>query len=127
MTTSTSSTSSDPFLILGLSREATEAAIRARYLELVKQFPPDRAPDKFREIRAAFEAAKDPLVIARWLVQPPDPNEEPPSWQAAIEAQEKIRPKLCVGFLLSLGNRNQNSLADEHPRSEESDARTKPS
>ena len=123
----TSSTSADPFLILGLPREATEAEIRARYLELVKQFPPDRAPDQFREIRAAFEAAKDPLVIARRLVEPPNPNEEPPSWQAAIEAQEKIRPKLSVGFLLSLGNRNQNALADERPSSEESDARTNPS
>jgi len=123
----TSSSSGDPFLILGLPREATEAEIRARYLELVKQFPPDRAPDKFREIRAAFEAAKDPMAIARRLVEPPNLNEEPLPWQAAIEAQEKIRPKLSAGFLLSLGNRNPNALADERPSSEESDAQTDPS
>lgn len=103
-----STNSEDPFLILGLPREAGEAEIRARYLELVKQFPPDTAPDKFREIRAAFEAAKDPLMIAMQLVEPPDPNSDPPSWKAAIEAEKQIFPKLSVPFLLSMGNRNPN-------------------
>jgi len=122
----TSSTSGDPFLILGLPREATEGKVRARYLELVKQFPPDRDPSKFREIRAAFEAAKDPLVIARRLAEPPDLDEEPPSWQSVIEAQEKIRPKLSVGFLLSLGNRHPKGLADDGSGSKEAGAQAKP-
>lgn len=97
--------SSDPFSVLGLPCEAGEGEIRARYLELVKQFPPDRAPDKFREIRAAFEAAKDPLMIARRLIEAPDPEADAPSWEAAIEAQKQIPPRMTPAFLLSLGNR----------------------
>ena len=33
---------SDPYGILGVPPGADEAAIRRRYLELVRQFPPDR-------------------------------------------------------------------------------------
>jgi curved DNA-binding protein CbpA len=52
----------DPFEILGVSPEAREVEVRQRYLELVRQFPPDRAPEKFAEIRAAFDAVRDPLA-----------------------------------------------------------------
>lgn len=97
------SDANDPFTTLGLPRDAGEAEVRARYLELVKQFPPDRDPDKFREIRAAFEAAKDPLTIARRLVQPP--GEEIPQWSVALAAQKKYPPRLSPAFIVSLGNR----------------------
>jgi len=49
----------DPYDILGLSRDSDDAAIRQRYLELVKQHPPDRDPQRFAEVRAAFEKLKD--------------------------------------------------------------------
>ncbi len=111
----------DPFTVLGVSRDASEEEIRARYLELVKQFPPDRDPDRFREIRAAFEAAKDPLSIARRLIAPPD--DEPPSWEAAIDAQKKVPPKLTPAFLLSLGNRNPDEPV---PSNTKPDYQTKP-
>jgi curved DNA-binding protein CbpA len=52
----------DPYELLGLGREASEAEIRARYLALVREFPPDRAPERFAEIRAAFEKLRDPLA-----------------------------------------------------------------
>lgn len=103
--------SSDPFAVLGVPNQASEAEIRARYLELVKQFPPDREPDRFREIQAAFEAAKDPLVIARRLITPPDHQESPPDWESAIAAARENPPKLSPAFLLSLGNRDSQSSA----------------
>ena len=34
----------DPYEILGLPHSADETEIRRRYLELVRQFPPDRMP-----------------------------------------------------------------------------------
>ncbi len=52
----------DPLVTLGLPRNSDEQDVRRRYLELVRQYPPDREPDKFREIRAAYLAASDPLV-----------------------------------------------------------------
>lgn len=51
----------DPFEVLGLSREAGDADIRRRYLELVREFPPDRAPERFAAIRAAYDELRDPV------------------------------------------------------------------
>jgi curved DNA-binding protein CbpA len=94
----------DHFQVLGVSRDASEAEVRARYLELVKQYPPDREPEKFREIRAAYEATKDPLSIAERLIEVPS-NEVPPKWSDVLEAQKRNPPRLSSAFLLSLGNR----------------------
>lgn len=52
----------DPYEVLGVPPQADEAQIRERYLELVREFPPDRAPEKFAEIRAAFDELRDPLL-----------------------------------------------------------------
>ena len=49
----------DPFAVLGVGESADDAEIRRRYLALVRDFPPDRAPDRFREYRAAYEALSD--------------------------------------------------------------------
>ena len=37
----------DPYALLGVEADADDDTIRRRYLELVKQFPPERHPDKF--------------------------------------------------------------------------------
>ncbi|MGC8643988.1 MAG: J domain-containing protein [Isosphaeraceae bacterium] len=50
----------DPYEQLGLPPSADDVEIRKRYLELVRQFPPDRAPERFAEIRAAYDALQDP-------------------------------------------------------------------
>ena len=49
----------DPFIVLGVADDADDAAIRRRYLALVREFPPDRAPERFQAIRAAYEALSD--------------------------------------------------------------------
>jgi DnaJ-class molecular chaperone len=53
---------SETYAILGLSPGCSEADIRRRYLELVRQFPPDRAPERFAQIRDAYEKLRDPVV-----------------------------------------------------------------
>jgi len=50
----------DPYATLGLSPHADEAEVRRRYLELVREFPPDRAPERFATIRAAYDELRDP-------------------------------------------------------------------
>ncbi len=107
------STRADPFTILGVAIDASESEIRARYLELVKQFPPEREPAKFREVQAAFQAARDPLSIARRLVAPP--GDEVPEWSDAIEAQKRNPPRLSPAFLISLGNRAPGGSAPPQP------------
>ena len=48
--------STDPFSILGVDENASDDEIKRRYLALVRDFPPDREPERFQTYRAAFEA-----------------------------------------------------------------------
>jgi len=49
----------DPFSVLGVAEDTDDAEIRRRYLALVRDHPPDRAPERFQEYRAAYEALND--------------------------------------------------------------------
>lgn len=49
----------DPFTVLGVADDAGDAEIRRRYLALVRDFPPDLAPERFQELRAAYDALSD--------------------------------------------------------------------
>lgn len=50
---------SDPYSILGLPTDCEDDAIRRRYLELVKQYPPEQYPERFTQYRAAFDMLRD--------------------------------------------------------------------
>lgn len=49
----------DPFTVLGVADDADDPEIRRRYLALVREYPPDRAPERFQELRAAYDALSD--------------------------------------------------------------------
>lgn len=49
----------DPYSLLGIEPDADDETIRRRYLELVRQFPPEHHPEKFAAVRAAYERLKD--------------------------------------------------------------------
>jgi len=51
---------SDPYEIWGVAPGAGEGVVRERYLELVRAFPPDQAPERFAAIHAAYSALRDP-------------------------------------------------------------------
>lgn len=55
----------DPFSTLGLPPDADEATVRRRYLELVRENPPERCPERFAEIREAYEQLRDPVALLR--------------------------------------------------------------
>jgi curved DNA-binding protein CbpA len=50
---------SDPYAVLGLATDSDDETIRRRYLQLVREFSPERHPEKFAEIRRAYEELKD--------------------------------------------------------------------
>ncbi|HMF13496.1 MAG TPA: J domain-containing protein [Gemmataceae bacterium] len=50
---------SDPYRVLGLPTDSDDAAIRQRYLDLVRQFTPEHQPEKFAAIRAAYDRLRD--------------------------------------------------------------------
>jgi curved DNA-binding protein CbpA len=49
----------DPYQVLGLPPDSDDDTIRRRYLELVRQFTPERHPEKFAAVRAAYESLRD--------------------------------------------------------------------
>jgi curved DNA-binding protein CbpA len=50
---------SDPYEVLGIAPDTDDEAIRRRYLELVREFTPEKAPEKFAAIRQAYECLRD--------------------------------------------------------------------
>lgn len=50
----------DPYTVLGLARTATATEIKQAYFALVRTYPPERDPEMFKRIRAAYESLRDP-------------------------------------------------------------------
>ena len=64
----------DPYAVLGIERTSDEAVIKRAYFRLVREYPPEREPEKFQELRAAYDQVR--TVEARsqtdlFLLQPP--------------------------------------------------------
>ena len=55
----------DPYAILGLPRGCDESDVRRRYLDLVRQFPPDRARNVSPRFAGPIEKLRDPVVRLR--------------------------------------------------------------
>jgi DnaJ-class molecular chaperone len=67
---------SNPYYLLGIDRNADDAAVRAAYLRAVQLCPPDRDAERFAALRRAFDAlATERLRVANALFdhQPPTP------------------------------------------------------
>ena len=85
----------DPYSVLGLDRQASEAEIKRAYFHLVRQCPPESEPEKFRAIRTAYEQLRDAesrAQIALFLLQPPLPlpNRRRPSYDLSVHADDLL-------------------------------------
>lgn len=83
----------DPYRVLGIDRRATEAEIKRAYFTNVRQFPPEQAPEKFQEIRAAYEklrTAESKAQIDLFLIQPPPtvPNRRRASYDLTVHRED---------------------------------------
>jgi curved DNA-binding protein CbpA len=54
------------FEVLGLPPDAGDEQVRARYLQLAREFPPEHHPQQFAAVRAAYEKLKDLDSRARY-------------------------------------------------------------
>jgi DnaJ-class molecular chaperone len=95
---------SDPYRVLDLTPDAGENEIRQRYLELVRAFPPDRAPERFAAIHAAYAALRDPATRLKeqlFMMQPKNDSFE----SIATELHARLRDvRVPVDVLLSWAN-----------------------
>jgi curved DNA-binding protein CbpA len=48
-----------PYRVLGVPQDASTDEIRGRYLELIRQHPPSRAPERFARISRAYQAIEN--------------------------------------------------------------------
>jgi curved DNA-binding protein CbpA len=90
----------DPYAELGIPADADDETIRRRYLELVKQFSPERDPEKFARIRRAYESLRDLETRLRYRLFEAGKNE---SIDAILEdlACRTNRRRLSLQALLS--------------------------
>jgi hypothetical protein len=91
----------DPYAVLGLPADADDAAIRGRYLALVKEYPPEAHPQKFAAIRQAYEHLKDLETRVRYRLFEAGKQE---TIAAIIEEVScpSSRPRLPLTKLLAL-------------------------
>ncbi len=90
----------DPYAVLGLPPDSDDAAIRRRYLELVRRHPPEHDPRKFAEVRAAYERLKDLDTRLRYRLFDAGKNE---SIEALIEEVSCRSPRRRVSLATLLG------------------------
>jgi len=69
------STHADPFAVLGIEADADEEAVRAAYLQKVKEHPPDRNAEAFERVRDAYASLRDPKGRLRRSLFSADLNE----------------------------------------------------
>jgi len=85
---------SDPYALLDLSRTASAAEIKRAYFVLVRAHPPERDPQLFKQIRAAYEQVRDPIKRAETdmlLLQSWTPPAKPVRKRAAGLPQLDLR------------------------------------
>lgn len=63
--------SSDPYAVLGIEHTASTEEVKKAYFALVRQHPPEKDPEAFKRIRAAYEQLRDPTQrqqtdLLRW-------------------------------------------------------------
>lgn len=92
-------------IVLGVAASATPEEARAAYLEAVRRHPPDREPERFRELHAAMQAFCEPLPLAESAFRLPRHRSD---LQAIIAAATTRSPRLPARVLLALGNLPQD-------------------
>ncbi len=86
----------DPYAVLGLSRTASSDEIKRAYFAQVRAHPPERAPEMFKQIRAAYEqlrdverrAETDMLLLNQW----PEPTRKRrlPAMDLAVQPEDVV-------------------------------------
>ncbi len=96
----------DPYVVLDVDRRADEKVIKRAYFKKVREYPPESDPEKFREIRTAYDQLRNAerrANIDLFLLQPPPPtpNRRRPNYDLSVHKADMIRLalELAVGQL----------------------------
>lgn len=82
---------SDPYLLLGLDEDVTDAEVTAAYHNALRRFPPEQAPDTFARISEAYESIRtEEDRIRRRFFSPPIRCAELPAYFATLDAAIRL-------------------------------------
>lgn len=80
----------NPYEVLELAPTATDAEIKKAYFQKVREHPPERDPQQFKRVRAAYDALRTPEARAAtdlFMLHPPpgyEPYKRPPMLKIAF-------------------------------------------
>ncbi|MEM7126586.1 MAG: DnaJ domain-containing protein [Chloroflexota bacterium] len=85
----------DPYKVLEIERNVSDKEVKRAYFQLVRKHPPEQDPEKFQEIRAAYDRLKTPKtrgLVDLFLLQfPPDlPNRRGPRYDLDVHVEDLI-------------------------------------
>ena len=84
----------DPYAVLGIPRKAGLDDIKRAYFTRVREFPPERDPEMFKKIRAAYDMLRTPEAKAAtdlFMPHPPVPyagSKRPPVFDLDFQASD---------------------------------------
>jgi curved DNA-binding protein CbpA len=87
----------DPYQVLGLMRQASMTEIKQAYFARVREYPPEREPEMFKRIRAAYDSLRTPEAKAAtdlFLIHPPTPYEpykRPPAFDLDFHPEDWLK------------------------------------
>ncbi len=65
----------NPYYLLDLPEECDDQSVKKAYLQKVKRYPPEQHPERFQEIRTAFESIQTHRDrVAFQLFRTPEPD-----------------------------------------------------
>ena len=85
---------------LDLSCHASLTEVRKRYLERVREFPPDLFPEQFNKLQTAYEIAQDRYLIWHSKLQPHGQR----AVLESIQPRATTSVRLPTNLLLSAGD-----------------------
>jgi curved DNA-binding protein CbpA len=95
----------DPYKILEIERGATEAEIKQAYFALVREHSPERDPEGFKHIRAAYEKLRSGIERAEtdlFLIDERGTSINPATIQRFEAEPPPLTPEMIKNDLLAL-------------------------
>ena len=87
----------NPWIILNITQNADDEAVKAAWLKSIKRYPPDRDPERFQQIQQAYEQLKtERLRTSYRLFNPQQPTRDELLLALLQEEEQPQRPTLSL-------------------------------